>query len=879
MEASENLSASVTDALQAESLTTQTDHSPVTAATSPSSISTSIPSGRGPASRASTTGPLGDQNLQSVNHHQPSDQLSTPFGAGPQTNSTRQGLRSDGGAINTTSGPLKQQNLPPGSSFGAASNLDGMYSHTATFESRGSQLDNHDGEYSAFGETDSQMFDHDADGQGRATPDPGIETRGNVKPSRKGSSTATNDLELKRLFRENQHRSLQEIAGQLGAADRGPQSEKTRQIFAMLWLSTTCKKSTGSIPRGRVYGNYVSRCGTERVTVLNPASFGKLVRVMFPGIQTRRLGMRGESKYHYCGLSLVEDTPSSTSGSGDAAQALPNPSYGFASHRSTPNPSIPADTAVFPAPSEPTSATTTTARTRSRRHYRVSSSLFTDSAPTNAGVPNMQSNMIQRELCFSTSTTDRFQEDDAIELPNIEKYMPIGTDPDTAATLTALYRHICMSLVDCIRYCREKHFFHLLSSFHGTLTVPVQKLLANPALAPWIKDCDWAMYQKMTRVVAPLTLQVVPKSVLEILKVVSQRLCPHIKSSFQSQPAHVVEAKLGPATVFCSLIERLLRVNMAAHAAANMLCNNANRDQMYEEWVMYVEALKIVQNELPNCGYEAVWQILTREIRGLLEPLNVPWELSGENASYEHTHNPSNTSTESVLDRWSSFLKALPKRFPGADARTVITCVNSVGTAALRDITMSGGKSFGSWWITKVWLDEMIAWLAESGGFLAYTPDEDRTPSAAIVETAFDGLNAALAQRSGEGSHTDSRFSSVSEELGYSSSHQPFDSSAPPQFEAPTTHGRVVAASSSSARPSDSATYIDGIAEDAKGTAAAAQDDAATGLDKDLTHDDSGVGMRLTDEDLSMGKFGFGSDGGIHASSDPAANGGDVVVC
>lgn len=40
---------------------------------------------------------------------------------------------------------------------------------------------------------------------------------------------------------------------------------------------------------------------------LNPASFGKLVRIIFPGITTRRLGMRGESKYHYVDLSLVED--------------------------------------------------------------------------------------------------------------------------------------------------------------------------------------------------------------------------------------------------------------------------------------------------------------------------------------------------------------------------------------------------------------------------------------------------------------------------------------------------------------------------------------------------------------------------------------------
>ena len=74
-------------------------------------------------------------------------------------------------------------------------------------------------------------------------------------------------------------------------------------------LSTVCRKGSNSVPRNRVFSYYATRCGNERVPPLNPASFGKLVRIIFPGIQTRRLGMRGESKYHYVNLELVEDAP------------------------------------------------------------------------------------------------------------------------------------------------------------------------------------------------------------------------------------------------------------------------------------------------------------------------------------------------------------------------------------------------------------------------------------------------------------------------------------------------------------------------------------------------------------------------------------------
>lgn len=54
--------------------------------------------------------------------------------------------------------------------------------------------------------------------------------------------------------------------------------------------------------------------------MLNPASFGKLVRVLFPGLKTRRLGVRGESKYHYVNFVLEEGTISQPI---QAAPALP----------------------------------------------------------------------------------------------------------------------------------------------------------------------------------------------------------------------------------------------------------------------------------------------------------------------------------------------------------------------------------------------------------------------------------------------------------------------------------------------------------------------------------------------------------------------------
>ena len=91
---------------------------------------------------------------------------------------------------------------------------------------------------------------------------------------------------------------------------RTPQTDAgVYQLIFYRRLNSICRRGNSSVTRSRVYSHYATRCGNERVSPLNPASFGKLVRIIFPGIQTRRLGIRGESKYHYVDLTLIDDPP------------------------------------------------------------------------------------------------------------------------------------------------------------------------------------------------------------------------------------------------------------------------------------------------------------------------------------------------------------------------------------------------------------------------------------------------------------------------------------------------------------------------------------------------------------------------------------------
>ena len=339
-------------------------------------------------------------------------------------------------------------------------------------------------------------------------------------------------------------------------------------------------------------------------------------------------------------------------------------------------------------------------------------------------------NLLSRELKFADPNQD-LDDDPAINLPSLQSYLPSGTDPDSAESLHALYRAHCIAVIDAFRYCKERVFYHAFTSFHGTLTVPVQKLLAHPNLEPWIKECDWIMYQKMIRYVAHLALQVVPVKVLDTLRTISSRLSHHILNTFQNHPKHVRAARHGPAVIFASLLNRLIRVNSTAHAAANLLTDGGLRNQMWCDWALYVRPIAAVETCLPGTGYTRTLQILTNTIRDLLGPLHTPvfdgmqpifYETASINPSSNQHQVENSLNTEGILDRWNEFLLSLPSRFPNADARTIIDCVGQVGSAALRDMTMADAKTFGVWWVTKTWLDEMLLWHAEKGGFLEQSP-------------------------------------------------------------------------------------------------------------------------------------------------------------
>jgi hypothetical protein len=142
------------------------------------------------------------------------------------------------------------------------------------------------------------------------TEDQGTPSATTGLPSQSANANADPEAqEIRRLAFASLAEPIETVANRTRSEENGPNGEKVRQMFGMSWLMRNCEVSTGATPRNRVYARYVSLCANERLKPLNPASFGKLVRAVYPDIKTRRLGVRGQSKYHYCGIKLRDDDP------------------------------------------------------------------------------------------------------------------------------------------------------------------------------------------------------------------------------------------------------------------------------------------------------------------------------------------------------------------------------------------------------------------------------------------------------------------------------------------------------------------------------------------------------------------------------------------
>lgn len=101
----------------------------------------------------------------------------------------------------------------------------------------------------------------------------------------------------------SQDHNLEQLASNVRSATTTSASDRAKQIFVHAWLNANYTPyADGNVPRQGLYSSYRRVCDHYGIPHMNTATLGKAIRLCFPAIKTRRLGVRGNSKYHYCGI-------------------------------------------------------------------------------------------------------------------------------------------------------------------------------------------------------------------------------------------------------------------------------------------------------------------------------------------------------------------------------------------------------------------------------------------------------------------------------------------------------------------------------------------------------------------------------------------------
>ena len=508
------------------------------------------------------------------------------------------------------------------------------------------------------------------------------------------------------------------------ATTEKPQNTKETQrlVFGMVWLLTSCEVSpTAVIPRNRIYARYVQICADNSLSPLSPASFGKLVRILYPTITTRRLGMRGQLKYHYCGIRLKGEQSMQLQLIQKQQQQQQQRSHhrgqslgsDFATLLQLQSPVRPGIGAVSAAQS-PLSTTSSVSYEESPRstfggetptYSAINSPSVLSSFPTSDQLPlvsHMKYVPDLFKLLGLESVATKSYPYTPIELPPIYSYLPKDTDRDIADTLSSLYKVHVNTIFESLRFMQLKRLFSTFNNFNSILSSPVSKLYTADSVIEWVQQCDLLMYKKMVRMLSKLHMQyLMPQENINQLKTIASNYTRTLANSIinSRNSKTFITMKLKMAKHFVNLLNRLIKVIETGSTASRILNDDTEKQVMLQDW-QKLNFTEMVSRDVP-CADESNLNTLI-------------FILSEEVVKIVETPSDENSS---LMQTYANFVGGLPSQFPTVSPRMFLLLSSNLLTSILREISLKSGDGFGAWWIVRCWVDEYLAWIMEVGGF------------------------------------------------------------------------------------------------------------------------------------------------------------------
>jgi len=461
------------------------------------------------------------------------------------------------------------------------------------------------------------------------------------------------------------------------ASQRVPISHTTRASpITVQWLLENYETSDGvSLPRSTLYHHYLRHCAENKIDAVNAASFGKLIRSVFVGLKTRRLGTRGNSKYHYYGIRVKPNSPLARI-TDDTHVAL----------RATP-----------------------TSSKRSMGSNNYDEERRTEGTASNAE----DSSALSAHQQYLGDVGDGLPEGPVIDLT---EPLPEGLKKEDVITFGNYYRSHSEALLEVISTLQFDLVEALWQSFYkspaaankadnGTLDNNEFNITKNDLITfcnykpvqVFIKETDYILYQKLVGVLVPDVLRAVPSALTQIVRNFAKSLENWLVGSMSEMPKEICNVKVAAVSAFSQTLRRYTSLNHLAQAARAVLQNSQQINQMWND---------LNKVDFNNVQEQSSWVCQCDE--SLIAKLEQDFK---QTLAQQHS-----------LEQWAKWLESVvamvlephqgQESYPKA-ARNFLLNWSFYSSMIIRDLTLRSAASFGSFHLIRLLYDEYMFYLIE----------------------------------------------------------------------------------------------------------------------------------------------------------------------
>ncbi|KAK7872728.1 hypothetical protein R5R35_011870 [Gryllus longicercus] len=460
------------------------------------------------------------------------------------------------------------------------------------------------------------------------------------------------------------------------------QRTSPQTVTAVQWLLENYETAEGvSLPRSTLYNHYLRHCNEHKLDPVNAASFGKLIRSVFLGLRTRRLGTRGNSKYHYYGIRVKP---------GSNLNQLSEDGTSMAVRQQT-----------------------------SQKRYKFLSGSGQKNVENNQYEQSTNNSVTSNHSNSTSPQHHQYLGDGAgaiPEFPDID-FSPGLTLPEDCTledvdTLRSIYREHCEAFLDAVvnlefqtveslwrefwrsqdnnngDECEEEKYLSKTKLYLLCKCSPVQQ---------FVRRVDYLFYQNLVDVLIPDVLRPIPSSLTQSIRNFAKGLESWLTSAMTGCPEEMVQIKVSAVSAFAQTLRRYTSLNHLAQAARAVLQNSSQISQMLVD---------LNRVDFHNVQEQASW--VCQCDAGMVQRLEADFKVT--------------LQQQNSLEQWAAWLKGVVtqvlKPYEGKPnfakaARQFLLKWSFYSSMVIRDLTLRSAASFGSFHLIRLLYDEYMFFLIE----------------------------------------------------------------------------------------------------------------------------------------------------------------------